>query len=198
MFKTFFLAGAVALASSAGAASAVTIDFNTLPDSSTVASNTKISDQYASLGVTFELFENGVSVGPARALGDERGNVLLNVTALKEATAANRADVLQLSFSAPVWGLSFVHFDNVAGGFAKAYDANGLLLEEYATAATTLTYKFKSENIARLEISQGGEKTAFGINDLNFVAPVPLPATAPLLIGALGFLGMRARKARKA
>lgn len=203
MLRISALAAAVAVMTTAGTASAVLVDFDTLPGGGAVANNADLSNEYAAFGVTFELFENGVSVGPAFVTGDFEdvnggGQNLRNVVdGIFPQDDANRADVLRMTFLAPVRNLSFDHNGIGDRTVFEAFDINGVLLETFTSGGGTETFSFLSEGIARLDALQAFDDFNYAIDNLQF-SPVPLPAALPLLAGGLGLFGLMGWRRKRA
>jgi hypothetical protein len=202
---TMAVAAALAL-TGAPALAATTIDFTASPVG-TIANGDRISNQYASLGVTFSLFENGAPVGVGGlAFGNVPfaaglGNALFNtVGGIAPISPDNRADILRLSFLSDVSGLSFL-----TNGFTditvfNAFDSGGNLLQSLTnTTGGVTTISFSASGIARVDALQGRDDFAFGIDQLSFIsAAVPEPATWAMMLvgfGAVGF-AMRRRNVR--
>lgn len=154
--------------------------------------------------MTFELFENGSSVGPASVFDNYTDSfALYNLVDGASISNANRADILRMTFLSPVSGLSFLHYGFGDRTVFKAYGENGDLLETQGSTGGVAAFTFAAAGISRLDALQERDDFAYGIDDLSFarsaVAAIPLPATAPLLAGAIVLLGgAKRRKARRA
>lgn len=188
------------LGAAAAHATPVTIDFDTLPGGDTVASGTQIGNQYASLGVTFSLFENGTFVGNPVAAG-LGGNSLYNTAGLFRPLA----DVLLIDFTTPVADVSFMTYgllgDDTSFDFL-AYDAGGHLLRTITNHnGGWMNVSFTGTPVARIEARQGSDWGTYLLDNLRFdpvVAPVPEPGTLMLMgTGLVGLLGYGWRKRRQ-
>jgi hypothetical protein len=185
----------------AAKANATLINFDTLPGGGAVANNTRIGHQYAPMGVTFSLFENGDLVGNPLATsiggshGAGSGNGLYNVF----------ADVLLIDFTTPVTNVSFDTYgffrDDTSFNFL-AYDTGDSLLETITnTDGGLMTVSFNGGSVARIEVLQENELGTYRIDDLSFQpasAPVPEPGTWMLMsTGLIGLLGYGWRKRQR-
>lgn len=190
-------------------ADTVTIDFDNLPDGGLPANNMEINYQYVWSGVVFELLENEAGVGGASLYDTYGGNfALYNFVDGTAQTNANRADILRMTFMAPVSALSFRHDGFGDRTVFRAYDIYGALVETLRSDGRESVFTFTAADIAWLDATQSRDHYAFAIDDLSFlidlfpdeessvVEPVPLPASGVLLAGALvaGRLALRRRR----
>lgn len=193
-----------------GRADVVTIDFDRFPDGTTVPSNTVITTQYSSLGVTFSstaggpiAFSNGeassapnflVAFDPASGAGVNP--IVMDLSGI----LASRVDVTLISVgsgtvTATAYGsdlttvldsISVTHGANAGNGFGNhdPITLNGIGIAR-----------------VRFAIAQTGPVTdGFGIDDVRLTTrAVPEPASIVLLsLGALGLLGARYYRGRRA
>ncbi|MFV0359124.1 hypothetical protein [Tropicimonas sp.] len=204
MFKSLAAGLAAVFLAAPAFALPVTIDFESFPGGGVPHNNVDVDTQYASLGVTFELFENGASVGPAALNNDYTSSfALFNLVSGTTISDANRADLLRMTFAGPVGSLSFLHAGWGDYTRFEAYDQSGTLLETLSGngGSAFQTVSFSATGIARLDVFQSQDNYAYAIDNLTFdagnTAAVPLPATAPLFAGALLMLGAARRKSRR-
>ena len=185
----------------AAKANATLINFDTLPGGGPVANNTFIGNQYASLGVTFSLFENGNPTWKPLATssflgmgshGAGSGNGLYNVF----------ADVLLIDFTTPVTNVSFDTYgffgDDTSFNFL-AYDTGGSLLDTITNKdGGLMTVSFNGGSVSHIEVLQENDLGTYRIDNLSFgpaSAPVPEPGTWMLMgTGLVGLLGYGWRK----
>lgn len=190
----------------AAAASAVTIDFDTLPDGNALAKDTVLTDQYVAWGVTFSGFENGATVPtyvgtswtPDTGMGNYWSNLLPDGT--DDNYGNDRRDVLRVSFTAPAAniGLDFNDLGADPAVFVtfNFYDNSGSLLgseKKQSDGWDPLTFGYT--NVAYFEILQPLDAWALAVDNLTFdTAPVPIPAAVWLLgSGLVGLIGLRRR-----
>ena len=192
-------------------ANAVVIDFDTLPDGSALASGTALSTQYATLGVTFSAYENGLAVD-SYVLNVLGSNYWYNcvVPTCYPNVPDNRADVIRIDFDGVGSNVSWIT-DTEGLPYNpivfNAYDAAGTLLETHSisTSGTAIPMSFLASNIAYIEMLQPvdppntiiGDAWAWGLDNLTFdvIRPVPEPATLGLLgIGLVGLGYWRKRR----
>ena len=106
--------GSVALlfASSLTMAAPIVIDFDVDGLGNPIAPNTPITDQYASVGVTFLGLEDGAPVDinaapdPDGVTAPSGPNVLTNCANASLSCPGNRADVVRILFDIPVFDIS--------------------------------------------------------------------------------------------
>lgn len=216
MLRALYLSSAaIALAAAATPASAVLINFDTSP-SGAVADGTLITNQYASLGVTFSAILGGNSAlapvatmyaaGPAGP--NYAGNFLGN--AANAAPGNPRYDIVRLVFNGTASGLSLSlnNFSMVGTTTFNAYNSAGTLIETFTTSANSgwAIRTLSSSGIARLDLLNNIYNESpqfFGIDQLNFTLTptatpgVPEPSSWALMIAGFGLLGgaMRRRSA---
>lgn len=213
-------ASALALALSGTSAQAATITFDTYPDGTTVSSTTdpRISDQYASLGVTFQGFYSdgttGSPIATTYAGGPEGANYQRNYLANAQSTSlidfgppptlTPRFATLSISFANGANGVSLSHnnFSRVGLTTFNAYDANNSLLQTF-TINDGNGWGLRSLTVAdvfRLDLVIGGNQY-FGIDNLTFTpnaeAAVPEPASWGMLLLGFGLMGAGLRSRRR-
>ncbi len=188
--KFTIIAAALMVSASAVGASTV-IDFATLPE------NTEVTTQFAGQGVTFRGLENGSEVATVAAdftslTGDRY------LSNCYPSRCGLRADILEISFSSTVGGVSWL-LDS-EGSFSitfNAYDSSGSLLETFAATGDGVVVGFSSSGISRIDALQPTDDWGWGLAKLTFdpdISAVPIPASLPLLIGAIGGLGLLRRR----
>lgn len=184
LFRTALaVAAAIAIPT---AASAVTIDFASLPDL------TPVTNQYA--GVVFSLQGGLSSAGaPVVAFGGLSNTVNGNYPT---------ANFLNASFTAPVSNVSFT-FENYGTASPSAYfayDSSNTLLAtgSLQTVANFTLVTVNASNVALLQFSNGtgGQSNwQFAVGELSFGA-VPEAATWAMLIAGFGLVGTTMRRRR--
>lgn len=203
MFKYIVRGTLVMLAAGffSSTASAATIDFDTLPGGGVVASGMVISDQYASVGVTFSLFEDNAYEGGAVAttvfaqVGQE-GNRLSNMYG-SSSVDYHRADILRIDFATPVNDVSFDFLPQGSeGGLTRvlALDSSLTAISDQTTGISGLMparYTVAGAGISRIEIFQPSEGWHWGLDNLTFTpapatVPVPVPEPTLMLLAAIG------------
>lgn len=193
------------LATSPLPATMVSIDFDTLPGGGALAPNTILTNQYASLGVTFTAFE-GVSVRDSAVINtflfsdypQREGNYWANVRSGSEQTF--RHDVMRMTFSSPVRSVQWLLQTHGADPVVfEAFDADGNLLETFSSVGDFTLVGFSAINIARIDGHQAYENMLWGMDNLSFdtspppapSSPAPVPAPGAALLSLLGIAGMR-------
>lgn len=180
-----------------GHSSVITIDFDDLP------SGTILGNQYATKGVSFSAYENGVTA--ASVVTDLTGgftppNAWSNcgnracVPESGETYGINRRDVLRMDFDNPVSGLSwYTDTIGIAPLRFDAYDLAGNLLETVRPTFTTQGVfafaTFSVSGIARVAAFQPSDDWAYQIDNLSF--QVDAPGTLSLLALALACVAGR-------
>ena len=177
-------------------ANAIIIDFDGL------SSSEVLDEQYASLGVHFSAYENGLAVGSIAGTSltgtyDTPSNVWSNCY---PSICSSRADVLRIDFDMSVENLQW--YTDTAGSLQptfNAYDIDGILLETvFATATSETVYalsSFSSSGIAAVELLQPSDNWGYYIDTISFdVASVPEPSVLALL--AIGLVGVGFTKRR--
>lgn len=180
----------------AAPAHAVVIDFDTLPGGNAVADGTIVTDQYSSAGVTFSLFEDGVtrSDGPQAvakyAPTGQQGNRLGNFYDDDE-----RGDVLRIEFSQLASDIAFDFFPQGDSGDQTrviAYDENGNELSNELTGINEFPkialFNVAADGVRRIEIFQPTDGWNWGLDNLSFtfgLTSVPEPSALMLLAGVL-------------
>lgn len=204
------LAGAALVACIAAmpASASVLIDFDTDASGSPIASGTDLSNQYASLGLTFELFENGALVSPTGFASSQfvggagTGNGLWNVRgSIFPQTNATQLDILRLNFATPISNLSFITDGFSDRTIFNAYGIGGSLIGTFTNAGGgTANVSFANNSISRLDALQGNDGFAFRIDNLRFdMGPaVPEPATWLMMIIGFGGIGYSMRRKKTA
>ena len=216
------LAACATLAAASPSFAATVINFDTLPGGAVVADKTPITNQYASLGVTFSaIAAGGATVAPVATnyaggpVGPNySGNFLGNApdgspfifTPTFELTP--RYDLVRILFSggANNVSLSLNNFDNQNRTTFNAYDAGGTLLQTFTFQANQgwTRVNVGAAGVARLDLvasAVGGFTNYFGIDQLTFDAAatpgVPEPTTWAMMIVGFGMIGGAARHRRR-
>lgn len=199
------LAGSVlALAGTAASAAPVVINFDVDAFGNTIAANTSITNQYASLGVTFLGLENGSAIN-INAAPDPDGsptpsspNALTNCSNASPGCPGNRADIVRIAFAAPVSDVSLSL--NTLGPAAvtfNLYDAADVLLETLTQLSPDGTYAmvaFTASGVARIDALQPMDGWAWTLDNLSFESStVPEPSAIALMLAA----GLAAGVARR-
>jgi hypothetical protein len=160
----------------------MTVDFDNLPGGGTLVRNTILTNQYASLGVTFTAFENGSIVESAvidrfifSDYPDRSGNYWGNVRNSVETN--RRHDTMRLIFSTPVRNVEWLlNTFGVNLATFEAYDAAGVLLETFTTIGDFTPKGFTATNISRIDGHQSFDGMLWGMDNLTFdTSPPPLP-----------------------
>jgi hypothetical protein len=201
--------GSVALffASSLTMAAPIVINFDVDGLGSPIAPNTPITDQYASVGVTFQGLENGVPVDinaapdPDGVTAPSDPNVLTNCANASVACPGNRADVVRILFDMPVFDIS-LQLDSLGSSAVtfNLYDAADALLETLTITSGSSVFipvAFTASDVRRIDGVQPDDGWAWAMDDLTFSraeAAVPVPST--LLLFGLGLLGLGIRGRR--
>jgi len=209
---------AAGFAIGASAASAATLDFQTLSDGATtptflaggsVADHTPflVGAEYAALGVVFSSEgDTDAELGPI--FGDlsgfaGAGNII--VQDFKRDVGAGSSFNIRADFAATT---DFVSVDayTTAGRSVtmSAYDAGGALLGAITSAVIA---SFGDSDFISLSglgpiayviwESSSPFSASVGIDNLSFTSEVPLPAALPLLMSGLAGLGFASRRKRK-
>lgn len=207
-------------------ATAAVIDFDVLPDGTTLpaGAETLISDQYASLGVTFTgIYADGSVSAPVAtnyAGGPEGPNYQRNYLGNAETGApfvttptfelTPRFEILRLDFATGADDISFSHnnFALVTTTTFNAYDEAGNLLESFTVNSGNgwQVREIDSDGVYRLDMlaSPGGiDFSFFGIDNLTFTAgevvspAVPEPASWAMMIAGFGLVGAATRRQRR-
>ena len=210
---------ATALTMAAVPATAATVTFDTTPGGSPVVSETLITGQYASLGVTFlGIYDDNSTAGPVATnyaggpegpnyQGNYLGNAQTGVPFVVSPTFSftPRFQTLRISFANGANNISLSHndFALVTQTTFNAYDVNGALLQTFTVndgngwAVRTLS----ASNVYRLDLvaSVGNVgNNYFGIDNLNFTplaaAAVPEMATWTMMIAGFGGIGFGMRR----
>jgi hypothetical protein len=180
------------------------VNFDTLPDGSSVTSGTRISNQYSPFGVTFSLYENSALVGTPLASSDfiggaGSGNGLFNVVGdISPQNNSNRADELVIEFSQAASNVSFTtngFGDPTAFDFI-AFNPSGTLLQTITNTTGNLSnISFNGGLISRIVARQGLDDFTYRIDNLSYTLAeqVPTPVLIPSLIG-MGIGVLRKRK----
>lgn len=203
--------GSVALlfASSLTMAAPIVINFDVDGLGSPIAPNTPITDQYASVGVTFLGLEDGAPVDinaapdPDGVTAPSGPNVLTNCADASLSCPGNRADVVRILFDMPVFDIS-LQLDSLGGDPVtfNLYDAADALLETLTITSGSSVFvpvAFTASDVRRIDGVQPNDGWAWAMDDLTFSraeASVPVPSTLLLFgLGLLG-LGIRVRRTR--
>jgi len=216
----FAAASALALALSGASAFAATITFDTYPDGTPVSSTAdpRISNQYASLGVTFQGFYSdgttGSPIATTYAGGPEGANYQRNYLANAQSTAlidfgppvtlTPRFATLSISFANGANGVSLSHnnFSRVGLTTFNAYDANNSLLQTFTINDGDGWGRraLSAADVFRLDLVIGGNQY-FGIENLTFTpnaeAAIPEPAAWGLMLVGFGVVGTGLRSRRR-
>ena len=193
----------------AAQAATVVIDFDTSAGGA-IASGTVLTTQYA--GVTFSGTEDGSSVGSPTAnsaFASEHGGAPVSGNALYNLYAGDsRADYVTISFDSAVSAISFDFIPFGGSGSQttiEAYGAGGLLASLLAGGPSTSSVNFNFTGLEPLTgvtsivIGQPSDSWVWGLDNLTYdtAAPVPLPASLPLLLAALGGAGLVSRRRKR-
>lgn len=198
--------GFVALAVLIGMASpaqAVLIDFDNLPGGGSLATLSVLKEQYASLGVHFSAFEDGVEVdSQVLDIAPFSGNYWGNTGNEFQGEAH---DVLRIEFDSPVENVSWrtQSFGGAQIDFIANDDA-GNLLEIVPGMGSWVSTSFSATNISRITAQQPFDFWGWGMDELTFdvvaAAPIPEPTTFALwgVLGGLGLIAAQRRRKRAA
>lgn len=208
------------------AAAATTINFDQLPNGSTLPnSGTTIDTQYQSLGVTFSGTNtiggytgalNSWGIIPASGPGGS-GNYLASFGAIPAGGVNNyliapRYDIMSVVFANTASAISFGLSASSPGVTINAYNSAGGLLQSLTGVASSSGFAIQTltaTGVARVDIVGTFSSTfansarIFGIDNLTFTpaataGAVPEPATWAMMIVGFGLVGgaMRRRQAK--
>jgi hypothetical protein len=188
-------ASIIALLISANA-NATTVDFGVFVE------NTAITDQFASLGVTFRGLEEGVEVPNVTAhFSSSTGAMFLSNC--YPARCGERADVVEVNFISAAdnvsWGLDSEGSLSIT---FNAYAADDSLLETFSASSNGGTVGFTAGGISRIEMLQPSDGWGWGFANLTFDAaavaapavPVPTMSTYGIVLTILGLLLIASRR----
>ena len=219
-------AGLMLTAAFTSDASSATVNFDTLPTGTaipvggSIQTETPISNQYASLGVTFVgIYDDGTTAAPVATIyaGGQEGpnyqrNYLGNSTTgepfivVPRFSIPEKFEILRLNFADGADDISFSHnnFALVTATTFNAYGQSGNLLETFTVNSGNgwTIRSLASDDVYRLDmIASTGALgyTFFGIDNLvftpNAVAPVvPEPASWAMMIAGFGLVGGTMRR----
>lgn len=186
--KTLYVAAALALATTGigvtGAQAASVIDFETRPDSGTVAAGSEIGNAYSSLGITF-----------INAFYQQCGGGCPTPVDGFFASSSDFESPFSIQFAGTASSFGFANVSNSAG-MAQAFDAANILLETINFSSFPSTHNFGATGISRVAFSTS---SAFGVDDFNIgnIAAVPEPATWAMMIAGFGMIGFAMRSRRR-
>ncbi len=204
-------------------ASATLINFDTLPGGGAIANNTQISNQYASLGVTFAAqytasqyppYGDTFTGAPIATIWSDvpgvspyhSGNFLGSSDA--DNLLAHYTNLLTISFTDAVNNVSFgaKTFSTQSTFTVTAYDAADNVLQTLAVSApgSWELATLSASNISKITLVPvmpqfgNGRFPYMGIDNLSFTvaAPVPEPASWAMMIGGFAFAGAAMRRRR--
>lgn len=204
--KKFALSAALAL-SAVASAHAVTIDFDTLPGGGTVAANTVITNQYASVGVLFSMSDLGVAqTGPfaeyqyaALYNGLGLGNALWNCGL----GCGPRSDTITISFVNAASDVSLL-LDS-EGGLPitfNAYDSGNNLLQTITTSSSFPSYlpvSFSVSGISRIDAKNPQQGWGWSMDQLSYTASaVPEAESGVLAVAGMAVAAAFLRRRKSA
>lgn len=216
MFKlTTAMAAVIA---TAGAAHAVTIDFeefghgdsvNSLSAGGVTATVTVNSNGAVDQAVAFDTSLSGTAdpdlEAPFTGSGAENPGSILIISEDGTADDERLGGTITLNFSQPI---DFIGFSAYDGGLFEVTSAKGdeLLVADNVVAGDNLSNRievldgnFNGVSTLNFLFMNSGEGASGGIDDIEFSvtpAPIPVPAALPLLaagLGGLAFMGRRRR-----
>lgn len=203
------LSAAAALAAFPAVTSATVINFDVDGFGAPIAANTPITNEYSALGVTFLGLEDGtpidINAGPDPDLtaAPSAPNVLTNCSDAPSGCPGNRADVVRITFAAPVSGISLEldSLGNLSVTF-NLYDAADNLLETQSVTSLDSIYvpvAFAATGVSRIDVVQPDDAWAWAMDNLTFTsgdtAAVPAPGALVLFGAGLASLAAMRRRA---
>lgn len=206
---TVIAAAAFCFATLLGQATAgVIIDFDTVPGGAALPNNSVLSNQYASLGITFSGFENGGAVSQPIAttqFSSEFGGSPVSGQVLENRDVNNsRGDIIVFDFAGSTSGIEFDFIPFGTSGPAtqiEAFDSNGNSIYNSTIGGPSGTnvnfhYVLPVAGVFSFEMRQPGDTWVWGLDNLQFnMNPVPEPASLTIF-GTICLLGFgRRRKA---
>lgn len=207
--KTFAQVAFTMVCAITTASAATLINFDTLPGGGAIASGTPLTNQYASLGVTFGGFEDGNSFAPEIrsqqfiSVPASSPNYLTNFRNFPSNNEEDRLDEIRILFASGVSNVSMII--NTAGTnnlTFEIYDTNNSLLSTEIRSGSdvdNVSITLPGSGIGRISVFQPADGWWYSIDNLQFDmagAPIPEPSTYALV--AAGVAAMLYRRRRKA
>ncbi|MEN6338327.1 MAG: hypothetical protein ABFE01_29070 [Phycisphaerales bacterium] len=180
----------LAVAASAGATTIITFDDSPVGP---LAKGTVLTDQYASLGVKFTGFENGVEMPTyvdAFWDGQPAGNYWTNDNS-SHMMGNDRRDVIEARFLGPVSNVGFEYIStwSIEPAAVNLYDSSDTLIGRVSLATDSWVALDLSSysNIAYIQLLQPWDHFTLAVDNLRFdFAGATVPAPAALALSALG------------
>lgn len=183
--------------------SGTVVNFDSLIGSPTLGAGEQLTNQYAGLGVTFDVPGFGAFATNGALVTSSLLNSDPNVVWVNQGGGGGNAVGMNIRFSSPIHQIGTLFLGSTTGTFSiavydgdmlletltKSYDVNPNGIQEGFTAIE------RSENITRAVVyatNLGGANWNFSIDDLKF-SEVPAPSSTGMMVLGGAFLYRRKR-----